>query len=151
VVATERLRAAPGSTLIAAYPRKRPIYSSLGFNTHSSGISSLWSTVYELAHGAPLQCSRGPVKSFGGDNSVEGGIGLAIARRIVAAENNPVAAILALDPFERFVFVISVLKGGPSRIARFIAESRTATSRLPACWRSSVWQTPTLLTLRPTS
>jgi hypothetical protein len=46
------------------------------------------------------------VKSFGGDNSVEGGIGLAIARRIVAAENNPVAAILALDPFERFVFVI---------------------------------------------
>jgi hypothetical protein len=27
------------------------------------------------------------------------------------AENNPFAAILALDPFERFVFVISVLEG----------------------------------------
>ena len=28
-----------------------------------------------------------------------------------SAENNPLAAILALDPFERFVFVISVLEG----------------------------------------
>ena len=37
--------------------------------------------------------------------------GLRLIRRIVAAENNPVAAILALDPFERFVFVISVLEG----------------------------------------
>ena len=37
--------------------------------------------------------------------------GLRSIRRIVAAENNPVAAILALDPFERFVFVISVLEG----------------------------------------
>jgi hypothetical protein len=30
---------------------------------------------------------------------------------VASAGNNPLAAILALDPFERFVFVISVLKG----------------------------------------
>src|SRR5258708_4424168 len=98
-----------------------------------------------------LQCSRGPLKSFGGNNSVEDGTGPAIIRRIVAAENNPVAAIHALDPFERFVFVISVLEGRPGQDCAILRRSSRATSRLPAGWRSSVWQTPTLLTLRPTS
>jgi hypothetical protein len=86
-----------------------------------------------------LQCSRGPLKSFGGDNNVEDGTGLAITRRIVAAENHPVAAILALDPFERFVFVISVLEGRPEKDCAILRRSLRATLRLPACWRSSVW------------
>jgi hypothetical protein len=68
-----------------------------------------------------------------------------------SAGSNPLAAILALDPFERFVFVISVLEGRPEQDCAILLRSPRATSRLPACWRSGVWQTPTLLTLRPTS
>jgi hypothetical protein len=59
-----------------------------------------------------------------------------------SAENNPIAAILALDPFERFVLVISVLEGLPERdcatllrssrrdimIARVLALKRLANS-----------------------
>jgi hypothetical protein len=36
---------------------------------------------------------------------------IALKPPATSAENNPLAAILALDPFERFVFVISVLEG----------------------------------------
>jgi hypothetical protein len=97
-----------------------------------------------------LQCSWGPLKSFSGDNIGEDGTGLAIIKRIVAAENNLVAAILALDPFERFVFVISALEGCPEQ-DRVILLRRSRRDITIACWRSSIWQTPTLLRLRPTS
>src|ERR1700733_5962551 len=70
-----------------------------------------------------LQCSRGPLKSFGGAIVARMGTGLAIIKRIVAAENNSVAAILALDPFERFVFVISVLEGRPEQDCAILLRS----------------------------
>jgi hypothetical protein len=47
---------------------------------------------------------------------------------------------------KRFVFVISVLEGRPEQDRAIRRRSMRATSLLPACWRSSVWQTPTLLT-----
>jgi hypothetical protein len=67
---------------------------------------------------------------------------IALKPPATSAENNPIAAILALDPFERFVFVISVLEGLPERdcatllrssrrdimIARVLALKRLANS-----------------------
>ena len=40
-----------------------------------------------------------------------------------SAENNPLAPILALDPFERFVFVISVLEGRPEQDCAILLRS----------------------------
>jgi len=36
---------------------------------------------------------------------------ISLKRAATPAENNPFAAILLLDPFERFVFVMSILEG----------------------------------------
>ena len=70
-----------------------------------------------------LQCSRGPLKSFGGDNSGEDGTGLAIIKRIVAARITP-SPQFSHHPFERFVFVISVLEGRPEQDCAILSEAR---------------------------
>jgi hypothetical protein len=48
---------------------------------------------------------------------------IALKPPATSAENNPVAAILALDPFERFVFVISVLEGRPEQDCAILLRS----------------------------
>lgn len=48
---------------------------------------------------------------------------IALKPPATSAENNPLAAILALDPFERFVFVISVLEGRSKRDCAILLRS----------------------------
>ena len=93
----------------------------------------------------------GSTEVVGGDNSGEDGTGLAIIKRIVAAENNSVAAILALDPFERFVFVISVLEGRPEQDCAILLRSSRRDITIARVLALKRLATPTLLTLRPTS
>jgi hypothetical protein len=49
-------------------------------------------------------------------------------KRPATAKNSPFSAIVALGAFERFVFVMSVLEGSPSRNARSFLDARGAMS-----------------------